>query len=336
MWATKAAFGVVGPDAAGCLVTTDFPIFRADNTRLLPAYMRLLFSTRNFQQQASLLAVGTTERRRLKEPDFLKIRVTLPSVHEQRRMIALIAAVDTAVTSLRAEIRAVVDVAQRIADAAFSFAASTGHLSSVGAVTSKVQNGVMYKRGAAEGGWPVTRIETMSTGRINLLRTGRAGFTDANAKNFVLAEGDILFSNKNSLDRVGATAFVRAGDLPLINGDNILQLRADGVKPTYLFVLLRSRQMRDAIRRVTRPAVNQASVNAGQVRALPVPVIDEQHQERIGEQYMAALNLVERVESEMTALRSFRSTLLSSLLSQSISVTDSYDSRQEQGMETVS
>src|SRR4026207_166129 len=35
MWATKAAFGVAGPDVDGCLVTNDFPIFIA-NEELMP------------------------------------------------------------------------------------------------------------------------------------------------------------------------------------------------------------------------------------------------------------------------------------------------------------
>lgn len=43
MWATKGAFGVVTDDAAGCLVTGDFPTFRADGMGLLPAFLGLVF-----------------------------------------------------------------------------------------------------------------------------------------------------------------------------------------------------------------------------------------------------------------------------------------------------
>lgn len=336
MWATKAAFGVVGDDSDGCLVTNDFPVFRALEDSLLPAYLGLVFKTTDFQAQASLLAVGTTERRRLKEPDFLKIEIGLPSVAEQRRIVDGMAALDAQVDALVAERLAAEVLAQRVADEIFSWAAAACELVALADVTSRVQNGVMYKRGAADGGWPVTRIQTISSGRVDLSKTGRAGFTDANAERFVLAPGDILFSNKNSLDRVGTTAMVRDADLPLVNGDNVLQMRASGIDARYLFAIMRSRQMRTAIRRVTRPAVNQASVNAGQVKALTVPITDHSDQARWGTAYVEALGQIEASETELDALRAFRSTLLTSLLNQFISIPESYDALLEQGTEVAS
>ena len=83
MWATKAAFGVVGSEAAGCLVTNDFPIFEARDG-LDAGYLALVFASRPFQEVAATLAVGTTERKRLKEKDFLSIRISLPPLPAQR------------------------------------------------------------------------------------------------------------------------------------------------------------------------------------------------------------------------------------------------------------
>lgn len=97
MWATKASFGLAGDDVDGCLVTNDFPVFETDPDHALAAYVGLLFHDRGFQAQAAARATGTTDRRRLKEPDFLDIDVYLPPLPAQRRIVDLIDALDEAI-----------------------------------------------------------------------------------------------------------------------------------------------------------------------------------------------------------------------------------------------
>ena len=86
MWATKAAFGVVGADVDGCLVTNDFPTF-ISRDGIDPVFFSLLFKTRAFQLAASALAKGSTERRRLNENDFLSIKVIVPEGHDLESLI---------------------------------------------------------------------------------------------------------------------------------------------------------------------------------------------------------------------------------------------------------
>ena len=101
MWATKAAFGVADESLDGCMVTNDFPLFVAGD-RLVPGYLSLVFTTPHFQALAAGLATGTTERRRLKERDFLSIPVDLPPLVVQRRVVDLVDAVDTYAAAARA------------------------------------------------------------------------------------------------------------------------------------------------------------------------------------------------------------------------------------------
>ena len=56
----------------------------------------MLFQTKQFQRIAAASAVGTTERRRLHERDFLHLVIDLPPLAEQRRIVDLIWAVDEA------------------------------------------------------------------------------------------------------------------------------------------------------------------------------------------------------------------------------------------------
>jgi type I restriction enzyme S subunit len=106
MWATKAAFGVVDPETDACLVTNDFPIFRARENLLVPKLMSLVFAQSRFQHTAAALATGTTERRRLKEDAFLSISVLLPPLSEQRRILDMVTAVDGAILAAQNELSA--------------------------------------------------------------------------------------------------------------------------------------------------------------------------------------------------------------------------------------
>jgi type I restriction enzyme S subunit len=321
LFAWKGSFGLVTDGLAGSFVSNEFPLFSCDPDRLAPEYLALVFGRPEVWAEIERMSTGTTaSRNRWNEPAFNAYRVALPSVAEQQRIIATMHAVNNQIERLSTELAAATTLTQKVADDGYESAMQSGASVSLGSLTTKIQNGVMYRRGDAEGGWPVTRIETISSGRIDLRRTGRAGFTDENAGKFVLAEGDILFSNKNSLERVGSTAIVRASDLPLINGDNILQLTADGVDANYLFAILRSSQVRAFIRSITRPAVNQASVNTGQVRAIEIPLPESEVQSRVGGAYASALSLCDHQISELTSLRAVRADLLTALLSQRITV----------------
>jgi type I restriction enzyme S subunit len=201
-----------------------------------------------------------------------------------------------------------------------------GSPTTLGDVAQFVRNGVMYKRGDATGGLPVTRIETMSAGEIDLERVGYIGLDESTGSEFLLAAGDILFSNKNSLERVGTTALVAPEHLPLINGDNVLQIRLrEQAVPEFVLALLRSTECREYIRSVTRPAVNQASVNAAQVRAIPLWMPDLSAQAEWGGAYVESLRLLRGLRENQRAASLLRERLLQNLLFGAIEIPSTCD-----------
>jgi len=83
---------------------------------------------------------------------------------------------------------------------------------------------------------PVTRIETISTGNIDHEKLGYIRIEDARSDR-VLLEGDILFSNINSLKMIGNCAQYSPG-LAIYAGMNLLVLRpAASVNHSWLFWL---------------------------------------------------------------------------------------------------
>ena len=90
LFAWKASFAVVPSDFKDCYVSSEFPQFVADTTRILPEYL-YLFCTR----EATIRAVNAAStgsaavsRNRFKEDQFLGFEIPLPPIAEQEAIVA--------------------------------------------------------------------------------------------------------------------------------------------------------------------------------------------------------------------------------------------------------
>ena len=147
---------------------------------------------------------------------------------------------------------------------------------------SMIRNGANIKQGQVEGGFPITRIETISDETIDRKKMGYAGIIDNKYESYYLQEGDILVSHINSLKHIGKCAlYCKQEDEIIIHGMNLLCLRPirEIVVPTFAIHLLRSDIIKKQIADITKPAVNQASFSVrdfGGIKAI-IPNIDEQN-----------------------------------------------------------
>lgn len=81
----------VPPEFDGGYVSSEFPTFRLDKTRLLPGYMRLICQRPSLHAEMRMRSTGTAERRnRLKPGDLLSIEVDLPPLAEQRAIAEVV------------------------------------------------------------------------------------------------------------------------------------------------------------------------------------------------------------------------------------------------------
>ena len=118
--ARNGALGIVPDKHDGAVVSSDFPVFDVNRSRLLPAYLGWLSKTRDFVAQCRAASEGTTNRVRLREDRFLRLAIPLPT---QRRIVGYLdrlqAMVD-ALKRLQAETAAELDaLLPAVLDAAF-------------------------------------------------------------------------------------------------------------------------------------------------------------------------------------------------------------------------
>lgn len=85
--ARNGAFGVVGQDLDGAIVTADFPVFDVDRERVLPDYLALISSTASFIRFAQSCSKGTTNRQRIDVSLFLSQKIPLPTLEEQQALV---------------------------------------------------------------------------------------------------------------------------------------------------------------------------------------------------------------------------------------------------------
>jgi type I restriction enzyme S subunit len=148
-----------------------------------------------------------------------------------------------------------------------------------------VRNGLSVKHEKDSGGLPITRIETIADATINLERVGFAGISLVDAKQYLLQDGDILFSHINSVSHLGKCAMYNEEFGSLVHGMNLLCFRANREKlhPKFALYLIRSNQFKNQLAKSIKKSVNQASVSTGDIKKIVLNIPPLAEQQRIAE-----------------------------------------------------
>lgn len=150
----------------------------------------------------------------------------------------------------------------------------------IGNIFPIIRNGANIKQDKVTDGYPITRIETIADGTVDLNRVGYASIHDESYSEFYLKENDILMSHINSVSHLGKVALVNGIETKVIHGMNLLCLKADEKKihPKYAFYFFKSPVFRTKIKRITKKSVNQASFNISNLKdiELPLPQLSDQ------------------------------------------------------------
>lgn len=85
--ARNGAMGIIPTVLNGAVVTQDFLPYDIDTTKVNPQYFVLLCTTRQFVEFCQNCSSGTTNRQRVDEAQFLNIKVPVPSLSEQNKLV---------------------------------------------------------------------------------------------------------------------------------------------------------------------------------------------------------------------------------------------------------
>ena len=85
--ARNGAMGIIPAQLDGAIVTQDFLPYDIDTTKVNPQYFVLVCTTKQFIAFCQSCSSGTTNRQRVDEAQFLNIKVPVPPLEEQNKLV---------------------------------------------------------------------------------------------------------------------------------------------------------------------------------------------------------------------------------------------------------
>ncbi len=96
--ARNGAYGFVPEELDGAVVSSDFPILELDRSKVIDRFVYYYMSQPIAWKTIRNYAVGTTNRRRIKVSEFLKIiKIPLPPLEEQRKIVYVLDTIKKAI-----------------------------------------------------------------------------------------------------------------------------------------------------------------------------------------------------------------------------------------------
>ena len=186
----------------------------------------------------------------------------------------------------------------------------------MGDVTESIKNGYTYKAdGSREHQYKITRIESISSGAINIEKLGSS---DNVNENYKLEDGDILFSHINSLPYIANTAIYTSNLGEIYHGMNLLNIRAkhEIIDSHFLLHLLKKESSRNWFRIIAKPAVNQASISTTEVSSFVFMMPNMEEQKRISSVLDNIDNLLTLHQRKCDEVKSLKKYMLQKMFPQ--------------------
>jgi type I restriction enzyme S subunit len=310
----------VPPEFDGGYVSSEFPTFTLDETRVLPAFMRLICQQPSFHAEMRLRSTGTAERRnRLKPDDLLSIEIELPSIDEQRAVVVVASAIEAGLDALHAE-----------SDAAFRLHASLREelisnadwgIDAFSSVLAGIDAGKSPKceeRPPAAEEWGVLKVSAIRPGQFRASEAKVLSPGVEFPERAKVRRGDVLTTRASgSLQLVGSVCRVEEEPGNLILSDKTLRLRVDEEKadPLYIVEALATLPVRAQIEQEASGSSGQKNVSQSDLNSLAVPLPASEEQRVIARKLAAVRAAAQFTAGEAEQLASVRTSLLESLLS---------------------
>ena len=234
----------------------------------------------------------------IRKGDIEDLIISLPPLAEQTRIAQKLDKLLAQVDTLKARIDAIPALLKRFRQSVLT-AAVSGRLTEkwrgerelpnfsemeLGYLIKKGPQNGLYKPSSAYGaGVKIIRIDSFYFGEITDWKRLRSLAVDQNERdNWGVNAGDILINRVNSIEYLGKCALVRSVPEPTVFESNVMRmsLLTDLVNPEYLMRFLSSEIGRKKLITKAKHAVNQASINQGDVKAckVPLPSLTEQNE----------------------------------------------------------
>lgn len=239
--------------------------------------------------------------------DIVKsISFSFPTLKEQEKIANLISLLDERIATQNKIIDELQSLMRGINQNVFTDDGFSYKLKEI----CEIRSGYSGNQLTSKNGLKVSRIETISGHKVNIERVGYVAPFDS-SENYRLQIGDILFSNINSVEYIGNTAFIEK-DYDLYHGMNLLRLmpKENIVIPFYLYLLLNTKKMQNHFKTICNKAVSQASINQTELGKTIIKIPNIKTQKQRCELFQALYDKLETENNSMSLLQKQKQYLL--------------------------
>jgi type I restriction enzyme S subunit len=242
-----------------------------------PAYLALYMRSERFRSWTRTSEGINIKNIRLSE--LLKHRVPVPPVVEQRRVVDLLSRAGN-IVRMREEAE---QKAKKIIPALFmemfgdpATNPKSWEVTTLGEIIANgPQNGLYQHADTYGSGTPILRIDGFYDGQVipvSAWRRLRLELTEE--RRFGLTEGDIVINRVNSPEYLGKSAIIPHLSEAAVYESNMMRLgvRRDRVMPEFVIQFLQTTFARSALIKNAKHAINQSSINQGDVKGISVYV----------------------------------------------------------------
>lgn len=222
LFAWRGAFGVIGEDLSGCYVSNEFPIFVTDDFRLDVRYLAYWFQLPSVWRAVEERCSGSTPttRNRLKEKNFLDLKIILPPIDIQKLVVARLDSLVKKTGILEENLGVIERDAERLLAQRFQEAIRNATLRPMRDVAPLVRREQSI---SIEDSYPELGIRSFGKGTFH--KPSLSGGEVGGKRLYRIEPGDLLFSNVFAWE--GAIAVARSEDLGRFGSHRFITCVAD-------------------------------------------------------------------------------------------------------------
>jgi len=281
------------------LVSPASIVFHVVSDDLLPAYLFLVLKSDAWIASIRRLTMSRgSVRQVLSFADLQSTLIPLPPLPEQRRIAAVLNAIQEAIAAQEDVIAAARHFKRSLMQRLFTYGpgrepaeTKETEIGEIPAHWEVVPFGELISEGPQNGlykpltdygdGTPILRINDYDNeGYFSTLAFREVRVDAAEKQRYLLSEHDIVLNRVNSLSHLGKAALIPHLPKESIFESNMMRLRVnqDKVLPDFAFLCLTQPFTREQMRGKAKRAVAQSSINQGDVLSLrlPLPTTNEQ------------------------------------------------------------
>ena len=252
-----------------------FVIRGKSKSNYYPMFFRYLLASPTARKKIIVKGAGA-QHFNIGQDGLSKVCLNIPSIQEQEKIAKLFECIDTRIATQNKIIEKLQSLIKGLSQQLLS-SENDWILYSLDDL-AQIKSGYSGTQVSYQTPYKVSRIETISKHCIDIQRIG---YVECIPESYRLNVGNILFSNINSIQYIGNTAYLDK-DYGLYHGMNLLRIIPNTtiVRPRFLHLLLCTDWAINHFQTICNKAVSQASINQtalGKSR-FPIPPMSVQQQ----------------------------------------------------------